>query len=173
MITRRVTVSPYDPQWPREFEAIRMELEAALGPLALRIEHVGSTSVPGLSAKPIIDMDVVIRDYDSFPEVVEKLALAGYEHEGDLGIPEREAFCYEGKGHLQKHHLYVCPQSSRELHRHLTFRDYLRAHPDAVKRYGEAKENAARKHPDSVEDYIRCKTPCIEAIYTECGLLGK
>lgn len=173
MITRRVTVSPYDPQWPREFEAIRMELEAALGPLALRIEHVGSTSVPGLSAKPIIDIDVVIRDYDSFPEVVEKLALAGYEHEGNLGIPEREAFCYEGKDHLQKHHLYVCPQSSRELHRHLTFRDYLRAHPDAVKRYGEAKENAARKNPDSVEDYIRCKTPCIEAIYKECGLLGK
>ena len=173
MITRRVTVYPYDPQWPREFEAIRIELEAALGPLALRIEHVGSTSVPGLSAKPIIDIEVVIRDYDIFPEVVEKLALAGYEHEGDLGIPEREAFRYEGKDHLQKHHLYVCPQSSRELHRHLTFRDYLRSHPEAVRRYGEAKEKAARKYPDSIDDYIRCKTPCIEAIYTECGLLGK
>lgn len=173
MITKKVIVTPYDSQWPHDFEAIRRELADALGDLAIRIEHVGSTSVPGLSAKPIIDIDVVISDYGVFPEVAEKLARSGYEHEGDLGIPEREAFRYENKSHLQKHHLYVCPKSSRELHRHVTFRDYLRTHPDAVKRYSEAKETAARLYSDSIDDYIRSKSPCIEAIYKECGLTEK
>lgn len=170
MITKSVLVLPYDQQWPRFFEAIRAELAAALGPLALHIEHVGSTSVSGLWAKPIIDIDVVISDYAVFPAVVGALKQIGYEHEGDLGIPEREAFRYEGKTHLQKHHLYVCPQSSRELHRHLTFRDYLRTHPEAVKAYSEAKITAARLYPDSIDDYIRCKSPCIEEIYSQCGL---
>ena len=170
MITRRVTVAPYDPQWPQEFEAIRMELEAVLGTLALRIEHIGSTSVPGLSAKPIIDIDVVIRDYDSFPEVVKKLALAGYEHEGDLGIPEREAFCYEGKDHLQRHHLYVCPEHSRELSRHIAFRDFLRSDPEAVKKYSTVKETAARLFPDDIDKYIEYKSPCIKELYKMCGL---
>lgn len=171
MITKPVLVLPYDPQWPRSFEAIRVELAAALGGLALRIEHVGSTSVPGLWAKPIIDIDVVISDDSVFAAVVEALKQAGYEHEGDLGIPEREAFRYEGKAHLQKHHLYVCPRSSRELHRHLTFRDYLRTHPEAVSRYSVAKIEAAKRYPDSIDNYIRCKTPCIEAIYAQCGLI--
>ena len=73
---------PYDPQWEAAFEAIRKELCEALGELALRIEHVGSTSVPGLSAKPIIDIDVVISGYDVFPETVNRLSQAGYLHEG-------------------------------------------------------------------------------------------
>lgn len=170
MTTKRVTVTAYDPQWPAAFEKIRRELDAALGALALRVEHVGSTSVPGLAAKPIIDIDVVIRDYAVFPEVVEKLALAGYEHEGNLGIPEREAFRYEGKDHLLKHHLYVCPQSSRELNRHLTFRDNLRTHPDAAKRYGEIKTEAARLFPNDIDSYIRHKSSCIEELYRQCGL---
>ena len=170
MKTKRVIVTAYDPQWPVNFEAIRREVAEALGPLALRIEHVGSTSVPGLSAKPIIDLDVVISGYPVFSEVVEKLAQLGYIHEGDLGIPQREAFCYEGKEHLQKHHLYVCPENSPELHRHITFRDYLRSHPDAAAQYAASKENAANMYPNDVDGYIRCKSPCIEAIYVQCGL---
>lgn len=170
MITKQVIVVPYDPQWRQNFEAIRDEIAAALGHLALDIEHVGSTSVPGLSAKPIIDLDVVIRDYSVFPDVLQALVRIGYEHEGDLGIPQREAFRYEGKPQLQQHHLYVCPESSRELYRHVTFRDYLRTHPEAVEAYSRAKETAARQYPDSIDGYIRCKGSCIEAIYRECGL---
>ena len=106
MNTKRVTVLPYDENWPREFLKIKAELEAALGETALRIEHVGSTSVAGLCAKPVIDLDVVIRDASAFPEAAEKLAKIGYEHEGDLGIPGREAFGYRGKEHLLQHHLF-------------------------------------------------------------------
>ena len=170
MKTKRVTVVSYDPQWAENFEEISRELADALGNLALSIEHVGSTSVPGLSAKPIIDIDVVIADYGVFPEVVERLRMSGYLHEGDLGIPAREAFCYEGKQHLQKHHLYVCPESSEELKRHLTFRDYLRTHPEAVRAYGAVKEEAARKFPDSIDAYIKFKSEIIEELYIACGL---
>lgn len=170
MRTAKVVVLPYDAGWQRNFAAIKIELESALGPLALRIEHVGSTAVEGLSAKPCIDIDVVIRDYDVFDAVVNKLAEIGYQHEGDLGIRDREAFCYSDKPHLQTHHLYVCPLQSVELHRHLTFRDYLRTHPEAVRQYGAVKEAAARLFPNDIDEYIRYKTPCIEELYTQCGL---
>lgn len=170
MKTKRVIVTPYDPHWPEAFDRIRRELEAALGGMALDIHHVGSTSVPGLSAKPIIDIDVEIASYEKFPQVVEKLEKAGYLHEGNLGIPGREAFCYEGKPHLQKHHLYVCPSDSEELHRHITFRDYLRSHPEAAAQYGVVKTEAARLYPDSIDGYMAHKSACIEELYLRCGL---
>ncbi len=169
MSTKQVRVVPYDPEWPRNFEAIRREIEEILGELAVEVHHVGSTSVPGMSAKPIIDLDVQIRRAD-FPAVRDRLSAAGYLHEGDLGIRDREAFCYAGKEHLQKHHLYVCPSDSRELHRHLTFRNYLRIHPEAVLEYSRVKEAAARQHPDSIDGYMAYKNDCIAAIYLKCGL---
>ena len=105
MLTKSVTVLPYCERWNQDFAQIRDELRQALGPLAISIEHVGSTSVRGLSAKPIIDIDVVIKDYSVFDAVVTALEEIGYHHEGDLGIAAREAFKYDGKEHLQKHHL--------------------------------------------------------------------
>ena len=170
MRTKKVIVLPYDASWKTAFNDIRRELEAALGDLAISIEHVGSTSVEGLSAKPIIDIDVVIRDYSVFDAVVRKLASAGYVHEGDLGIKDREAFKYTHKPHLQKHHLYVCPQDSAELRRHITFRDFLRSNPDAVQEYSAVKETAARLYPEDIDGYIAFKSPCIERLYRMCGL---
>ena len=170
MNTKRVTVLPYDENWPREFLKIKAELEAALGETALRIEHVGSTSVAGLCAKPVIDLDVVIRDASAFLQAASKLAKIGYEHEGDLGIPGREAFGDRGKEHLQKHHLYVCAQDSKELRRHLAFRDYLRAHPEAAREYGRIKEEGAALYPCGIDRYIAHKAPFIEEIYRRLGL---
>ena len=171
MRTASVIVLPYDATWKSDFETIRRELEAAIGDLILSIEHVGSTSVEGMSAKPCIDIDVVIRDYTVFDIVVEKLAAIGYIHEGDLGIRDREAFKYDSKPHLQKHHLYVCPQASEELHRHLTFRDYLRSHPEAIRQYSAIKEQAAQLFPNDIDQYIQYKSPCIEELYRLCGLI--
>ena len=161
---------PYDERWAQDFEAIASEIRNALGELALAIEHVGSTAVPGLSAKPIIDIDVVIRDYTTFDAVVLALKEIGYHHEGDLGIAGREAFGYEGKEHLRKHHLYVCPQDSPELKRHIAFRDYLRAHPDAAREYGRVKEEGAALHPHDIDGYIEHKSPFIEGIYRKLEL---
>ena len=170
MVTKHVVVQAYDECWEQDFLLIEKELREALGELALRIEHVGSTAVRGLSAKPVIDIDVVIKDYSQFDNVVSSLKQIGYHHEGDLGIAGREAFKYTGKEHLKKHHLYVCPLDSNELKRHTAFRDYLRSHPEAVREYSRIKETGARLYPYDIEKYIEYKSPFIESIYRELGL---
>ena len=170
MKTRNIVVVPFDSNWKLQFETIRAEIQDALGELALSIEHVGSTSVEGLSAKPIIDIDVVIEDESKLQEVIEKLDGIGYEHEGNLGIVGREAFGYTGKEHLQNHHLYVCTKDSPELKRHLAFRDYLRSHEEAVREYSRIKEEGAKLYPKDIDGYICYKTGWIEKIYREIGL---
>lgn len=118
----------------------------------------------GLSAKPIIDIDVVIKDNTFMKFVILALEKIGYKHEGNLGIVGREAFKYVGKEHLKMHHLYVCPKDSLELKRHIAFRDYLRAHPDAIIEYSLIKENGAKLFPDDIEGYIAYKSLFIEKI---------
>ena len=170
MRTARVIVVPYDAAWKTEFEKIKKEIENALGDLAICIEHVGSTAVEGLSAKPCIDIDVVIRDASDLDATVAALARIGYVHEGDLGIKGREAFDYADKPHLMKHHLYVCAQGSAELLRHIVFRDFLRENSEAAEEYGRIKREAASLFPDDIERYIAYKSPCIERIYKTCAL---
>ena len=170
MRTAKVVVMPHDATWKNEFEKIKTEIEDALGDLAICIEHVGSTAVEGLAAKPCIDIDVVIRDASELGAAVAALSRIGYVHEGDLGIKGREAFDYADKPHLMKHHLYVCAQGSAELLRHIAFRDFLRGHPEAAAEYGRIKQEAARLFPDDIARYIAYKSPCIERIYKACGL---
>ena len=100
-----VVIADYDPSWPATFEQLRDRLTGTLGLLAVAIEHVGSTAVPGLAAKPIIDLDVVIADRADLPAVIQQLRPLGYQHEGDLGVPGREAFTTPAG---PPHHLYVC-----------------------------------------------------------------
>ena len=171
MQTAKIIVLPYDTSWSSAFEAIKAEIERVLGNLTIGIEHVGSTSVEGMSAKPCIDLDVIIGDYSVFDAVRDKLATIGYIHEGDLGIKGREAFKYADKPHLMQHHLYVCPRDSEELHRHVAFRDFLRSSPEAVRKYSEIKETAARLFPNDIDKYIEYKSPCIEELYRRCGLI--
>ena len=168
MKTAKVIVLPYDKAWKSAFEAIKKEIEDAMGELMLGIEHIGSTAVVGMSAKPCIDIDVIIKDAAALKAVIETLATIGYMHEGDLGIKGREAFKYDSKPHLQTHHLYVCPQDSEELRRHIRFRDYLRSHPDAVKKYSHVKETAAMLFPNDIDQYMAYKSPCIRELYELC-----
>ena len=171
MQTKRVIVEPYNEAWKSDFEAIKCEIEATIGDMIIGVEHVGSTSVAGMSAKPCIDIDVVIEDYSVFDDVVNGLATIGYIHEGDLGIKGREAFRYADKPHLRQHHLYVCPKNSDELHRHITFRDFLDSHPEIAREYSLVKEKAAELFPNDIDKYIEYKSPCIEEIYKKCGLI--
>ena len=170
MRTRKVIVLPYDKAWRSDFEKIKAEIEGVAGDLIVGIEHVGSTSVEGMSAKPCIDLDIVIEDVSGMDAIVNRLETIGYIHEGDLGIKGREAFKYISKPHLKPHHLYVCPKDSEELHRHITFRDFLRTHPDAVKKYSKVKEEAAALFPDDIDGYIKYKLSCIAELYSLCGL---
>lgn len=175
--TRHIKIVNYDSQWSIVFTELKKIIKATLGDLALSIEHIGSTSVTGLAAKPIIDIDVVIKSNDLLPEVIQSLAKLGYIHQGDLGIVGREAFGREneyvprdGKGRTwQNHHLYVCPQDSTALARHLAFRNYLRQNADAVLAYGKLKQQLAKKFPHDIDSYIEGKNAFIEEI-TQLGL---
>ena len=153
MKTEHIEVVDYDSKWVNDFNQIKGEIEEALKDLVLAVEHVGSTSVPLLAAKPIIDLDVVI-DQNDLKEVIYLLENHGYIYEGDLGLKDREAFRYEGKEHLRIHHLYVCPQDSKELKRHLAFSNYLRKHPNTVKEYGKIKKEAAKLYPNDIEKIV-------------------
>ena len=113
MRTKHVLVEEYNPKWKSEFECIADELLVVLSGKIISIEHVGSTSVEGLAAKPIIDMDIVIDK--NFEEVRQALESLEYSYEGDLGVSGREAFKYENKPYLMAHHLYVCNKDNEEL----------------------------------------------------------
>ena len=157
---------PYDKEWPRWFVDLRGVLAQALGSSARMIHHVGSTSVPGLTAKPILDIDVEIPDYSHLPSVETRLAALGYGNSGDQGIPDRLAFKREGDAVPYgdpprtwiEHHLYVCPSFSVELRRHLEFRDYLVAHPEAQEEYVriklqiEAESNGDRRRYATIKE---------------------
>lgn len=166
----KVVVLPYNKQWKDDFEQIKSEIVNVISDLIIGVEHVGSTSVEGMSAKPCIDIDVIIKDYSVFDTIVSKLEMIGYIYEGNFGIEDREAFKYLNMSHLRTHHLYVCPQESEELYRHITFRDFLRNNVDAVKKYSSVKETAARLFPNDIEKYMEYKSPCIEELYILCGL---
>ncbi len=167
---KKVIVVPYNEIWKSEFEKIKEELMNELYGHIIAIEHVGSTSVEGLAAKPVIDIDIIIKDYNSFEEIKAKLASIGYYHEGDMGIKDRQAFKYTDKIHLMKHHLYVCPEYSEELKRHIAFRNYLRTHKEDRDWYGEVKLLAAKNYPEDINSYMIAKKPCGAEILRKCGL---
>ena len=131
---RTITVVEYDPSWPEEFQRLRSRVWPAVQAVALAVEHVGSTAVPGLAAKPVIDVSVVVHSQSDLPSVIEGLAKLGYVHRGDLGIAGREAFDSPPVPPASPaHNLYACAQDSLALANHLAVRDHLRMHPDAAK----------------------------------------
>lgn len=170
MRTKNVVVEKWNPKWKDEFERIVDSLGEDVIYNSVKIEHVGSTSVEGLYAKPIIDLDIVIEN-DKFEIIKRLLNDKGYEHEGDLGIEGREAFSYSGKEELMTHHLYVCPKDSKELFKHITFRDFLKNNSALASEYSKVKEQAAVRYPDDIDKYMEFKSEIIEKIYKKCGLL--
>ena len=152
-------LSAYNPDWKDAFRELERVYRDTLGDLITRIEHVGSTAIVGIAAKPIIDIDLVMADYAMLPAISEKLTALGYRHNGDQGVPQREAFKsmddsapWTPENHSwMNHHLYLCPEDSRELWRHVAFRDYLNQHESArveyerIKRDIEARSNGERK----------------------------
>jgi len=167
-----VGIVPYDLAWPLIFEGLKNVYASALGRLALAIEHVGSTAVPGLAAKPIIDVDVVIPSRALLSEVIGRLAALGYRHQGDLGVPGREAFAREGVDEVPRdgtgrcwpaHQLSICAVDSDELRRHLQFRDWLRTHPVSAAEYGRLKAHLAQTDGEDREGSTEAKTAFIDA----------
>ena len=163
----RPVVVDYDPTWPARFEAIRDRIAPALGSLAVSIEHVGSTSVPGLAAKPVIDIDIVVADPSAIPAAIEALTALGYEHLGELAVPGREAF--RRPPGTEKHNLYVCPVGGQGLRNHLALRSHLRTHPEASQAYGALKRQLAAASPD-IDAYVVGKTDLIVSFLRAEGI---
>ncbi|HVS86005.1 MAG TPA: GrpB family protein [Gaiellaceae bacterium] len=161
-MTDPVEIVDYDPSWPAEFERLAERALAALGPLGVRAEHLGSTAVPGLAAKPVIDLALVIRSPDDLPGAVSVLGALGYEHEGDRGIPGLEAFAWPvGE---RRHHLYVCAEGAAELARMRAFRDRLRADPDEAAAYERLKRELAARHRHDRTAYTDAKTEFVTRV---------
>jgi GrpB-like predicted nucleotidyltransferase (UPF0157 family) len=161
-----IEVVDYDPAWPDRFAAIRDRIAPALGPIAV-IEHVGSTAVPGLAAKPVIDIDVVVPDSAAIPAAIKALEGLGYEHLGELGVRDREAF--RRPPGTERHNLYVCPAGGEGLRNHLALRDHLRSHPEAVEAYGALKRRLATEAPD-IDAYVIAKTDLIVSFLRAEGI---
>lgn len=156
----------YDPAWPDVFEALRARIWPAVSDIAVSIHHVGSTAVPGLAAKPIVDIDVVV-PRGLVDDGIARLASLGYEHRGDLGIPDREAFT--APDGLPRHHLYLCSRDSEALANHLAVRDALRGSPSAARAYGELKKRLAVEFEEDIDGYIEAKTGFLLALLEGAG----
>jgi GrpB-like predicted nucleotidyltransferase (UPF0157 family) len=175
MPTTGIDVVPYDPEWPRLFEAEAARLRAALGALARRIDHNGSTSIPGLRAKPVIDIQVSVAALDPLTAYGDPLATLGYHH-----VPHPDdAVCpfFHRPAHWpHTHHIHVVQHGGLEERRTLAFRDYLRDHDDAAREYERLKLELARHFigadHESREQYARAKSEFIERITREALEFG-
>ncbi len=155
-----IVIVDYNPAWTLEFVRLRDRAAAAVGCLAVAIEHIGSTAVPGLAAKPVIDLVIVVEP-DNVQRAIERLTAMGYAHQGNLGVQGREAFGVPESE--RRHHLYVSPTDSEELRAQLAFRDRLRASPALATEYEALKRELAVRFRYDRISYAEAKTDFVTA----------
>ena len=166
--SREYRVVDPDPRWPEAFDAAAAELRAALpDDLVVRIDHVGSTSVAGLPAKPVIDIQVSLASLIPVDAYRDPLLALGYSHDLDPWNDDHEYFSRESRDSHEGVHVHVCLSGSRWERRHLAFRDRLRAHPDDAAAYGRLKRELAAAHPRDIVSYLDGKTGFIERLTDE------
>jgi GrpB-like predicted nucleotidyltransferase (UPF0157 family) len=164
----RVTVTEYDPRWPEQFTRLREVLLAALRDVdVLAVEHVGSTAVPGLRAKPVIDVDVVVAR-PSLAGALGALGALGYTYVGEQGVTDRHALRAPDDG--VPRHVYVCLEGSVALRNHLLVRDALRQDAALRDEYARVKEDLARRDLPDMDAYVAGKTPVLQRILASRGL---
>ncbi len=156
-------VVPYNPAWPEEFQAERERVAAALGENALAIHHVGSTAIPGIQAKPIIDLLVEAASIERVDACQVDMAALGYEAHGEYGIPGRRYFS-RGMGEQHTHHVHVFERGNEDIGRLLRFRDYLIAHPADARRYSQLKERLSAEYRFDPPGYTDHKSAFIQEI---------
>lgn len=157
-----VELAPYDPAWPAAFERIRDKLERLLTPYVAAIEHIGSTSIPGLAAKPLVDIDIILRSSDDVPLATQHLLDQDYEPRGNRYDDDVWAFMLrDGK---PPERIYLCPPNNQTHQRRVIFRDHLRSHPDDMAAYARLKLDLAEKHRRDGDRYTAEKRHFVDAI---------
>lgn len=166
-VTSPIVIEPYDPAWPSRYADHERRIRAALGPLALAVEHVGSTAVPGLAAKDRVDIDLIVADPADEDSYVPALSSAGYT------LRTREPHWYEHRCLWTDSHdvsVHVFGPDCDEHLRHLVFRDWLRTHPEDRDAYAAGKLKSAAENPMSMSKYVGGKGPVIVEILIRAGL---
>ena len=151
---RKVEVVPHDPRWRDAFEAEAKHVAAALGENVVAIHHIGSTAIPNIYAKPVIDLLVEVRDIAEVDGRSSAMESLGYEVMGEYGIIGRRYFRKDNQEGIRTHHIHTFEAGSAEVKRHLAFRDYMIAHPAEAQRYSELKRKLAEQHRQSTDGYM-------------------
>ena len=150
----RVVVVPPDPAWVEIYKTEAARVRDALGPSVVEIHHIGSTSIPGIFAKPIVDILVEATDLRDVDMRNNRMESLGYEVMGEYGIAGRRYFRKDNQDGDRIHNVHTFKSGTPGIARHLAFRDFMRAHPDLAMQYSDLKRKLAAVHPDSIELYM-------------------
>ena len=160
----KIDVVPHDPAWQEAFKVEAERIKAAMGENLVAIHHVGSTSIPGIYAKPVIDMLVEVKDVVELDRGSPAMRSLGYEVKGEFGIAGRRYFRKDNAEGIRTHQIHAFETGSEQIARHLAFRDYMIAHPEEAQAYGELKRRLVAKYADSPENYMDGKDEFIKEI---------
>ena len=158
----RVRVLPHNPAWKRAYDADADAIARALGDIVAAIHHIGSTAIPGIPAKPIIDILLEVGDIARLDANQSALERLGYEGLGEFGIAGRRYFRKDDAAGKRTHQIHAFQADNPGIGRHFAFRDYMIAHPEAARAYGELKRRLARVHPDDIQAYMDGKAAFIK-----------
>lgn len=162
-LSKPIVIADYDSQWPVLYEQERRQLVSVLAPILVQIEHIGSTAVPGLAAKPIIDISASVNALDEVDAFLQPLSTLGYEDAHINPIFQRRLFT-KGAYNEGTHHLHFVVHNSSVWAQPILLRDYLRAHPDAAAWYAQVKRASAAHHQTDLNGYHDEKAHCVEAL---------
>jgi GrpB-like predicted nucleotidyltransferase (UPF0157 family) len=163
----QIVLVPHEPRWLIDAAGECRRIEQACSPVVIRVEHIGSTSVPGLIAKPVLDLMPLVGDFDQAFACVAPMRRLGYWYAGEFGISGRHLFV---KGAPRTHHAHMLVEQSKEARRHLAVRDLLRANPDLAARYAALKRELAPRFRDDREGYAEAKAAFMRELFERAGV---
>ena len=156
-----VRLVPYRPEWAALYEQEKARVMEAIGTHVLDVQHVGSTAIPGIVAKPVLDIAIAVAEFEAATVCIAPLQALGYRYRGENGIPRRHYFV---RGEPRSHQIHMLETDGSEWERMIRFRDYLRAHPETAAEYAALKQRLAALHPTEVQRYADAKRPFVERI---------
>jgi GrpB-like predicted nucleotidyltransferase (UPF0157 family) len=160
----RIVVVPHDPRWRERYDRESARVAQALAPHFRAAHHIGSTAIPTIHAKPIVDLLIEVDDVKAVEARNAAMAALGYEVMGEFGIAGRRYYRKDDEHGVRVFHVHAFATGSPEIDRHLAFRDYLIAHPEPAAEYSDLKQKLAAAHPDDIEAYMDGKDAFIKRI---------
>lgn len=166
---KNIVVVAYDPAWPGMYASEAEKIARVFGKFLISIEHVGSTSIPNLPAKPIIDIMLVVEDIEMVESLNPAMIELGYEPKGEYGISGRRHFS-KGGDRIRTHNIHTYASGNPEIERHRNFRDYLIAHAHKARQYAEMKAHLAQEFPHDMDSYLAGKAVFIKEILAKAAI---